>query len=350
MSPAPRGRVGARRTQTTPEIRKASTVDGGALRRFFRDAFPGRAEFLAAHWRWLYRLGHFPGIEALVLVEQERVIGHVGVIPLKISRLGRVATAAWFVDLSILPEFQGQGHGKALTAALMAMCPDRVAFCNERSIHVIRRLGWEERHDVRVLSQPLELAGPMRRFGPVGSAVGRLLDLPWRALLRARTAGAPRLELAPLTMDAGRLAELLDDPTASGTRIVRDAEWCNWRLLENPRRHEHVLASAAGVSAVFRLVTSGGRRRAHLLLVGPGPAPARAVLVPAFARWSLEQGADVAWGVASEPDLLSACAPYFERRHPLPFVWHSDDDAVARAFASSLPVQAIDSDHDLMFP
>ena len=70
-----------------PEIRKASEVDEGALRLFYSGAFPARAAFLGAHWRWLYRLGRFPGIEPLVLVEGERVVGHAGVIPLTLSRL-----------------------------------------------------------------------------------------------------------------------------------------------------------------------------------------------------------------------------------------------------------------------
>lgn len=333
-----------------PEIRKASTILGSVMSRFYGDAFPERAGLLSEHWRWLYRVGRFPGIEPLVLVEDERVVGHAGVIPLTISRLGREATAMWFVDFSILPEFQGQGHGKALTEAWMAMCPDRVTFCNERSIQVFRRFGWRERSDASVLTQPLELSGPLSRFGAPGAAAGRLLTPAWLAWLRARSSGASALETRPLPLDAGGLAERLADPAAAGTRVVRDAEWFKWRLLENPRRDEHVLASCGGVNAVFRLFTSRGRRRAHLLHVGPGPEAARAGMVKAFARWALDQGADDAWAATSEPVLLEACAPYFSRRRALRFAWHSDDAAVAAALAGPLPTQGIDSDHDLMFP
>lgn len=320
------------------------------MSRFYSDAFPDRGEFLAKHWRWLYRVGRFPGIEPLVLVEDERVVGHAGVIPLTISRLGREATAIWFVDFKILPEFQGQGHGKALTEAWMALCPDRVTFCNERSIQVFRKFGWKERSDASVLTQPLELSGPMGRFGAVGSTAGRVLNGGWLALQRMRTSDAPALEAKPLPLDAGGLTERLGDPAASGMRIVRDTEWFKWRLLENPRRDEHVLASAGGVSAVFRLFVSLGRRRAHLLHIGPGPGPARAGMVKAFARWALDKNADDAWAATSEPELLKACAPYLQRRHALRFAWHSSDAAVASALAGPLPTQGIDSDHDLMFP
>lgn len=333
-----------------PEIRKATTIEGSVMARFYGEAFPERSALLSKHWRWLYRVGRFPGIEPLVLVEDERVVGHAGVIPLTLSRLGREATAIWFVDFSILPEFQGQGHGKALTEAWMAMCPDRVTFCNERSIQVFRRFGWKERSDANVLTQPLELSAPLRRFGALGAGAGRLLNPAWLAWLRARSSGAPALETAPLPLDAGGLAERLDDPSAPGPRVVRDAEWFKWRLLENPRRDEHVLASAGGVHAVFRLFTSRGRRRAHLLHIGPGPAPARAAMTAAFARWALDRKADDAWAATSEPALLEAGAPYFKRRRPLRFAWHSDDAAVAAALAGPLPTQGIDSDHDLMFP
>ena len=138
-----------------PEIRKASNVEEGALRRFYGDAFPGRAGFLSKHWRWLYRVGSFPGIEPLVLVEGERVVGHAGAIPLTMSRLGQEATAIWFVDFSILPEFQGAGLGAKLTEAWMDLCPDRVTFCNDRSIRVFRKFGWRERYDAGVRSLPI---------------------------------------------------------------------------------------------------------------------------------------------------------------------------------------------------
>ena len=333
-----------------PEIRKASTIEGGVMSRFYGDAFPERAAFLSKHWRWLYRVGRFPGIEPQVLVENGRVVGQAGVIPLTLSRLGKQSTAIWFVDFSILPEFQGRGHGKALTEAWMAMCPDRVTFCNERSIQVFRKFGWKERADASVLTLPLELSEPLKRFGPLAGAAGGLLNGAWLALRRARASGAPALETTPLPLDAGGLAERLDDPAAAGVRIVRDAQWFKWRLLENPRRDEHVLASAGGVNAVFRLFTSRGRRRAHLLHVGPGSAPARAGMVKAFARWALERRADDAWAATSEPELLAAGAPLFPRRRPLRFAWHSADAAVADALAGPLPTQGIDSDHDLMFP
>jgi GNAT superfamily N-acetyltransferase len=332
------------------EIRKASRAPEGALGRFYAEAFPERAAFLTEHWEWLYRVGKFPDIEPLVLVEKGRVVGHAGVIPVKLRRLGVDATAIWFVDFSVLPELQGQGHGKALTAAWMEMCPDRVTFCNERSMGVFRKLGWKERSDASVLTQPLELSAPLKRYGALGSAAGLVLGAPWRLLLRARAAGGPALETKPLPVDSGGLAALLDDPSAAGARVVRDADWFKWRLLENPRRGEHVLAQAQGVSAVFRLFSSLGRRRAHLLHVGPGPAPARAAMVKAFARWAISQGADDAWTAASDAAWLDTCAPYFKRRHPLRFAWHSDDAAVTDALAGPLPTQAIDSDHDLMFP
>lgn len=333
-----------------PEIRKASTAREGELRKFYEAAFPERAAFLSEHWEWLYRVGRFPGVEPLVLVENERVVGHAGAIPVMVSRLGVVAPAIWFVDFKILPEFQGKGLGKTLTAAWMEMCPDRITFCNERSMAVFRSLGWSERSDASARSQPFELAGPLRaRYGLLGAAAGAVLAPAARLYLRARAYGAPELKVEPLLNSAGGLAERLDDPSAP-TRLVRDSDWMRWRLLENPRMSEHRLASSGGVNAVFRLFKSLGRTRAHLLHVGPGPAAARAGLVKAFSRWALDQGVDDAWLATSDEALLSAAAPVLTRLHPLRFAWHSADAAVTAALAGALPTQGIDSDHDLMFP
>ncbi len=333
-----------------PDIRKASSVQNGALRRFYADAFPDRAAFLAEHWEWLYRVGRFPGIEPLVLVEGERVVGHAGAIPVKLAHGGKVETAIWFVDFSILPEYQGKGHGKTLTEAWMALCPRRITFCNDLSMKVFLKLGWTERSDTSVRSLPLELSGPLRRrYGPLAAAAGPALGLAARAMLKALTFGAPLLEIRPLPLDAGGLAERLDDVSAP-TRVVRDADWVRWRLLEHPRREEQVLAEAGGVSAVFRLFNSLGRRRAHLLVVGPGPTPARAAMVKAFARWALDQDADDLWMAGNDEALLAAAAPILRRGRTLRYAWHGADAAAAGMLSMPLPSQGIDSDHDLMFP
>ncbi len=333
-----------------PEIRKASSVQEGALRRFYADAFPDRAVFLAEHWEWLYRVGKFDGIEPLVLVESERVVGHAGAIPVKLAHAGTSETAIWFVDFSILPEFQGKGHGKTLTEAWMALCPRRITFCNDLSMRVFLKLGWTERADASVRSQPLELSGPLRRrYGPLAAAAGPVLTFTARALIKTLTFGAPEVTTSPLPMDAGGLSERFDD-TSAATRVVHDADWVRWRLLENPRRGEHVLAEAGGVSAVFRLFTSLGRCRAHLLLVGPGPAPERAAMVKAFARWALDQNADDAWLAGNDAALLAAAAPVLRRARPLRYAWHGADTIASEMLSGTLPTQGIDSDHDLMFP
>ena len=314
-----------------PEIRKASTINGATMRRFYAAAFPDRADFLSEHWRWLYRVGRFPGIEPLVLVENEHVIGHAGVIPLTISRLGRAATATWFVDFSILPEFQGQGHGMALTEAWMALCPDRITFCNDRSIRVFRKFGWRERYDASVRTLPI-LGGPVRL------ALGVLFS------------GAPKLRTGPLPRDPAELSHMLGDSSAAPVRVLRDEDWTRWRLYEHPRATEHILAEHDGVQAVIRLFNSLGRRRAHLLHIGPGPAARRTRLVAAFARWAVEQGARSAWMATNDPGLLAASSLRLPRSFTLRFAWHSDDASVGQALFAGLPTQGLDSDHDLMFP
>jgi len=313
------------------EIRTASSVDDGALRRFYAAAFPERAAFLGDHWRWLYRVGRFPGIEPLVAVDGERVVGHAGAIPLTLSRLGVEAPAIWFVDFSILREYQGRGGGAALTEAWMKLCPDRVTFCNDRSIRVFRKFGWRERFDASVRSLPI-------------------FDGPVRLALRALLAGAPELKTGPLPADPAELSRALDDASAGPVRVVRDEDWTRWRLYEHPRAAEHLLAEHDGVRAVLRLFNSLGRRRAHLLHVGPGPADARARLVAGFARWAVERGARGAWMATNDPGLLDAASRRLPRGFTLRFAWHSDDAAVGQALFEGLPTQGLDSDHDLMFP
>ncbi|MBI3288847.1 MAG: hypothetical protein HYZ74_04945, partial [Elusimicrobia bacterium] len=207
----------------------------------------------------------------------------------------------------------------------------RVTFCNERSIKVFRKFGWREAYDASVCTLPI-------------------LGGPFRLALRALALGAPRWETEPLPRDAAALSGLLDDASPAPTRIVRDEDWARWRLLDHPRSAEYRLARLDGVAAVLRLFTSSGRRRAHLLHVGPGARAKRARVVSAFARWAIEQDADRAWMATNDPALLTASVPRLPRRFALRFAWHSEDKAVSAALEAGLPTQGLDSDHDLMFP
>jgi hypothetical protein len=230
------------------------------------------------------------------------------------------------------------------------MCPDRVTFCNERSIRVFLKLGWKQRFDARGCSLPIELSGPAAARGAMSGHLGRLFNGPWKAALHFLLSSAPTLNVRSLPQNPAALVPILSDAASAKPHIVRDEDWARWRLLDHPRSAEHRLAGLNGVNAILRLFTSLGRRRAHLLHVGPGPAAARAAMVAAFARWALEQGADDAWMATNDQTLLTSAARYLPRRHSLRFAWHSDAAAVDAALAKTLETQALDSDHDLMFP
>lgn len=333
------------------EILKATAIEPGLLAPFFAAAWPDRAAFLDRHWRWLYRVDRFPGLEPLILMDGGAVAGFAGSMPVKIAHRGRESTAVWFVDFHLLADRRGKGHGKALTEAWMSQCPRRVTFCNDESMRVFLKLGWTEKTGASVRSMPLQLSGPFRRrWGLPGAAAGLLLGPALRASLRALCAGAPPLDAKPLPLDAGGIAERLDDPRAEGPRVPRDAEWVRWRLLENPRRDELFLAEAGGACGVFRLFQSLGRLRAHLLLVGPGSEAARAGLAKGFVRWALERGADDAWAAGTDAAVLRALAPLLRRERPVRFAWSAAEPASAELLSAPLITQGADSDHDLMFP
>lgn len=324
------------------EIRPAESVDEPALRAFYASAYPARAAFLSAHWRWLYRVGRFPGVSPLVLLDGSKVVGHAGVIPVELVVAGRRAPAIWFVDFAVAPELRGRGHGKALTEAWMRMCPDRVTYCNEKSLRVFTRLGWRSDRHGRTATLPVAL--PSRLLPAL-----KPLDAQWRRAAGLAFKRAPRLEAAPLPGDAGALA-WLDARPGDGPRVVHDADWVRWRFLDHPRGGEYRLLRHAGVPAIVRFFESLGRKRAHLVHVGPGAEDARAQLVRGFARWAFEIGADAAWLAANDDGLLRAAKACWFREHETRFAWHGEDPAFLDELHRGLPAQGADSDHDLLFP
>src|ERR1035437_6359416 len=123
-------------------IHSACDVDLKLLIDFYKKMFPDRMNYLESNWKWLNRSDYYENKIPLVIVYENQVIAHSGMIPFDLSIGGIKQTSSWFIDFKILPEFQRQGLGSILTKEWMNFSDCFVTFCNEKSIGVFKKFGW----------------------------------------------------------------------------------------------------------------------------------------------------------------------------------------------------------------
>ena len=91
-----------------------SKVKIDQLSEFYKQVFKSRYKTLTSNWKWWYR-SNYLGYEPIVLVTDNKVVGHAGLIPVKIKIGKKILSAIWFVDFAVLPKYQSLGFGKILT-------------------------------------------------------------------------------------------------------------------------------------------------------------------------------------------------------------------------------------------
>ena len=128
-------------------IYSAFDVKPTLLKDFYKKSFNNRVNSLELNWKWLNRTNFYENKTPLVLVYQNQVIAHSGIMPFNISMNNKICMASWYIDFKILPEFQRQGLGTVLIKECMKYSKISMAFCNEKSIGVVKKLGWLESFD-----------------------------------------------------------------------------------------------------------------------------------------------------------------------------------------------------------
>ena len=84
-------------------IKKISEVKEKDLFEFYSKAFNTKKNSFILNYKWHYRLG-YNEFEPIVIIVDDSIIGHAGLIPAEVLSQGRKFPAIWFIDFVDLPE------------------------------------------------------------------------------------------------------------------------------------------------------------------------------------------------------------------------------------------------------
>jgi hypothetical protein len=247
-------------------IRSAFEVDPEKLLDFYRTAFLYRFDSISKHWKWLNHTEFFSNRIPLVLLHQDRVIAHSGMIPFNIRIEGKMHTASWFIDFKVLDEFQRHGLGSIMTKEWMnyAECP--VTFCNDKSLGVFKKLGWAESAGTYLHTNfcfPFSHPGFTSRLPGFFCRALNYLSYPFLYLNYLRFS-LPSKQYSFEKLDQqsfdGFYSTYLENLKPQGTGIypVRDKEYASWRVMNSPNFKKYYLFRSKRISAIVSVQDNHG--------------------------------------------------------------------------------------------
>jgi GNAT superfamily N-acetyltransferase len=146
----------------TPElhVRPYAEADRLPLLELMRQVWPRKPEVdQEVNRRWWWRQPEPP----LCVVDDpagQRLVGLCAYMPFTLRARGQDLPSAWFVDFYVLPDFQGHGLGKRLTAWVQERFAVTASLSQtEMAYRVFKKLGWQTRTPVTMYVNPWPVRG-----------------------------------------------------------------------------------------------------------------------------------------------------------------------------------------------
>jgi acyl carrier protein len=219
---------------------KRSRFDESEVIAFQRHAYPHRqADLLPARWRWMFvdsarRLGVEPRF--WVHREDDRIVGHMGSIPVRVKIGQQQLDTGWLVDTMVLKEYRAQAVGSRLMVEAHEDQPFSLSLGQTAEMREIQlRLGWKQVAPLAISQLLVRPTNVLKGKVPVPAA--------WAAEVGLRASHALRGFVAERVTLTTRCVDRFDERhdrlwhAVSGQvpcAVVRDASYLNWKYVDQP--------------------------------------------------------------------------------------------------------------------
>ena len=205
-------------------IKKISEINKDKLVEFYKKSFQFESGVIE-NFNWRYRLG-FNHYEPIVLIIDDRICGHAGLIPAKIKINNIIHNAIWFTDFFINAHYRSKGYGKLLTEEWMKICPIQITFCNEDSLRVFKKYNWvNNKKFIRKV-----------KFNNYLNIIPKFENTTYSNNYKD-VENLQCLELSNSTIN--KIIEINDhNQIQQASGILRDKNWFKWRLIDCPYKKD----------------------------------------------------------------------------------------------------------------
>tara|TARA_Y100001970_G_C14224025_1_gene854454 strand:- start:94 stop:1029 length:936 start_codon:yes stop_codon:yes gene_type:complete len=304
------------------EIRKISELSEETLKNFYSRAFKFDTE-INENYRWRYRIG-YKNFEPLVLIVDNKIVGHAGLIPISIRVKEKIEDAIWFTDFYVNSNSRSLGYGQALTDAWMKICPLQITLCNEDSLKIFKKFKWKSNSNYYRQIKPIKYLNFLSLFKKPNK----------------------NLQISPILekkiIDLVKKIEK-NSLNKKDVEIVRNEEWFKWRLLECPYKKDILIFEYENEYLLGHIYNKENFKRMNVLF---STKKSNSEIYKLVTLWSLKNKIDYISFVDNKNKTNKLLKlPYLTKK--INFAYFSKNDLLLNKIEQNIDdIQYIDSDID----
>ena len=206
-------------------IKKITEIDNNRLLNFYQKSF-NYEKLVLDNFKWRYR-SKFSNYEPLVLLENNEICGHAGLIPVDLKINNKIERSIWFTDLFVEKKYRSRGFGQLLTKEWMKICPIQITLCNDQSLRVFKKFNWSSNNNFVRKIKFFNFVNILPFFRKIKNS-----DIFTNNL------GNLKLE----EIDNQTLNKIINEEEKNLSNknigIVRDQQWFDWRINKCPYKRD----------------------------------------------------------------------------------------------------------------
>jgi hypothetical protein len=327
-----------------------SNVKKEELHEFYNIAFQDRNKILINNWKWIYRSGYLNYEPILLLNNKKKIIGQAALIPAKISYKDIIYPAVWFVDFVILKEFRGKGLGEYLTKEWMKICPNQITYCNDNSLKIFKKLGWQDSKTSKRIAVPVNYF----KFIPIIKKYNfTVLEKFFLRKKENKLNKIPLISPKLLIKDKNKIINLfLSKKVISNDnlQILRDEDWFVWRFCDCPYNKNIYYFEYENNFTIVHIFKTNNIKRLNILYFFFSDSSKEDYLFLIIYKWALINSIDLLWANSNDQNFINKLKEFFKviLVKPLTFASYSSNELINKTLKKGISnIYAADSDNDI---
>lgn len=319
------------------KIKKISEYKDGQLLEFYHYVFKDKNQKIIENFKWVYRYG-LSNYEPLLLEIDNKIVGQAGLIPNDFLINEKKFKGIWFTDFIILPEYQKKGYGKILTEKWMEISPLKLTFCNDLSLKIFLKQGWQTTNAYFRYILPLNLTNLISLPG-ISSL--KFIDKIYHKLIVKNFNQLNNLTTKKNIDDKISLISNHSNIKQDNFFVLRDSSWLKWRLLDCPYKENLIMFEYESEFLFANIINKNNQKKLNIIY---STKYEDSVFFDLIKNWAIKNNFDYLWFVCNkEIQSLSWCLS-----KKVNFAYKLDNFANDAIDIRNTNFQAIDSDLDFI--
>jgi hypothetical protein len=225
-------------------------------------------------WDWQYEENPLIGdcCQGTVLIEEDRIVGFMGYMPVRVKYNGSELSAVWGRDFIMSPNFKGRGHGNKLVDSYRRTAPIALGLgSSDINAHLMTKYGYKANQEIE---QYFFVRKP-RCIRDLFKVVRQQVSLSKFSILRQDFSGL-EVNVVDVSLISDDLDLLWREVESGYVKVVkRGCSYIKWKYGSHPsRRYQSILVRSSGKLVAMGIIRESIDDVSRLVdYVGPASAP-----------------------------------------------------------------------------